>query len=155
MTQGFLLAILAIVSGGKLTTSIIILALPLIDAAWVLLGRFIKHRQEIKNPLDLLAISDKTHLHHRLLDMGLTRRQTLFIEVTIFLIFCIAAYQLSGFSQQTVAVMVAVVACCVIFIIISLLSRRAKRLNIDKAKQTTQTQRKAVVDEAPEDKYAY
>jgi len=155
MTQGFLLAILAIVSGGKLTTSIIILALPLIDAAWVLLGRYVRNRREIKGPLDLLAISDKTHLHHRLLDMGMSRRQTLFIEVTIFLIFCIAAYQLSGFSQQTVAVLVAVVACCLIFITISLLSRRAKRLNIDKTKQTTEPQRKAVVDDAPEDKYAY
>jgi len=156
MTQGYMLAILAIVSGAKLTTSIILLALPIIDAVWVLGGRYIKHRKELKSPKDLLEISDKTHLHHRLLDLGLTIRQTLAVEMLIFFCFCIAAYQLAGFSGETVIAMIAVLMCLLIFVVLKVLhTLRFKRLEkLTKANSDGSSVAKVNL-ETPEEKYAY
>jgi len=77
-TYGFILAVLSVLSEAKLAISIIILLLPLLDFFWVIVNRFIVHRP--KNPLKLLAISDRTHLHHRLLDLGLSERKVAFLE---------------------------------------------------------------------------
>jgi len=64
---GFFLAILAILSGAKLATTILLLAIPMIDAVFVLLRRF-KHRRS-------LLKSDGQHLHHLLLKSGWNRPQ--------------------------------------------------------------------------------
>jgi len=65
---GFLLGTLAIVSGGKIATTLLILGLPLFDAAIVVFRRMVIER---RSPVR----GDRTHLHFRLLDLGLTERQ--------------------------------------------------------------------------------
>lgn len=69
---GFLLGVLAIISGGKIATALLILGLPLFDAALVIARRILKER---RSP----AIGDRSHLHFRLLDSGWSPRQ-----VTVF-----------------------------------------------------------------------
>lgn len=68
MFLGYLLAISAVISGGKLATAGLVLAIPILDAAWVILRR-VAHGQ---SPF----VGDRRHLHHRLLDIGLSQRQT-------------------------------------------------------------------------------
>jgi len=66
---GFLLGTLAILSGGKIGITLLVLAVPLIDAAWTIFRRAVLERRSI-------ASADVGHLHFRLRTLGLTRRQT-------------------------------------------------------------------------------
>lgn len=65
---GFVLGTIAIISGGKLATATLVLALPIIDVAWA----FIRRIAQGKSPFS----ADRGHLHHLILDLGLTQRQT-------------------------------------------------------------------------------
>lgn len=64
---GFLLATLAILTTAKLGTAILVLGIPLIDAIYVLSSRVIAFR----NP----TAPSRSHLHHRLLDAGWSKRK--------------------------------------------------------------------------------
>lgn len=83
MFLGYMLAVLSVISGGKLATAFLILGLPLLDAIWVILRRILGHRSPF--------MADKLHLHHRLLDLGLSQRQVVIILYLIALIFAIVA----------------------------------------------------------------
>src|SRR3990172_5651289 len=65
---GYFLAVLAILSGAKLATAILVLAVPLIDAVYTVLRRL----NQGKSPV----WGDRGHLHHRLLDWGWGKRRT-------------------------------------------------------------------------------
>ena len=64
---GLLLAILSILSGAKLATLIFLLGLPMLDAIYAIIRRFINHRP--------IYIGDGQHLHHQLLKLGWGRRR--------------------------------------------------------------------------------
>ena len=64
---GFLLGVLAIISGGKIATALLIMGLPIFDAAAVIVRRY-RRGQPIWR-------GDRSHLHFRLVDMGFTPRQ--------------------------------------------------------------------------------
>lgn len=68
MFLGYMLAILAIISGGKVATASLIMGLPLLDGIWVVSNRLIHH----KSPFE----ADQNHIHHRLMRAGLTVKQT-------------------------------------------------------------------------------
>ncbi len=67
MTLGYVLAASAILGGAKLATALLVLAVPLIDMAWLILARTLRGHSA--------ATGGRDHLHLRLLDMGLTQRQ--------------------------------------------------------------------------------
>jgi len=95
---GFLIAALAIYSGGKIATALLVLALPVLDTLIVLVGRFRRGQ-----PLDL---GDKTHLHHRLLQKGLSVRQVVFLEWGLCGLLGAAAVLLTGWQKLLVIVAV-------------------------------------------------
>lgn len=64
---GFLLAIIAIFSGGKVATAILVLGIPFLDAIFTIMRRIWKG----KSPF----VGDAEHLHHRLLKAGWGRRR--------------------------------------------------------------------------------
>lgn len=63
---GFLLAVLAILSGAKLATLIFLLGIPMLDAIYTIIRRIIQ-----KKPI---YIGDGQHLHHQLLKKGWSRK---------------------------------------------------------------------------------
>ncbi len=65
---GFMLGVLAVISGSKIATALLVMGVPILDVAWVIIRRLFWDRKS-------LAASDRRHLHHRLLDVGLTHRQ--------------------------------------------------------------------------------
>ncbi len=81
---GFLISILALTAGLKFSVTIMLLAIPLLDAIFVLVYRAIKYKP--KNPIELMRINDTSHLHHRLLQLNLTDKQILLIETSISLV---------------------------------------------------------------------
>lgn len=59
---GFLLGVLAIMSGAKVATAVIILGIPVMDATFTILRRLASGKSPI--------LPDTGHLHHRLLSLG-------------------------------------------------------------------------------------
>lgn len=73
---GYLLGVMAILSGGKIGVTLLVLAVPLMDTIWTVIRRtFIEKKS--------FASADLGHLHFRLQALGLTRLQT----VTVFWVF--------------------------------------------------------------------
>ncbi|MGE5297731.1 MAG: glycosyltransferase family 4 protein [Acidobacteriaceae bacterium] len=64
---GFMLAILAIVSGGKIATAVLVMGIPLLDMFWVILQRLFNRQSPFKG--------DRKHLHFRLTEIGFSEAQ--------------------------------------------------------------------------------
>jgi UDP-GlcNAc:undecaprenyl-phosphate/decaprenyl-phosphate GlcNAc-1-phosphate transferase len=67
---GYLLAVLSILSTTKVGALIVVLGVPLIDTGYTIIRRLLNHKSPVWG--------DRGHLHHRLLDAGLTKRQVAF-----------------------------------------------------------------------------
>jgi len=152
LNYGFFLSTMAIVSGTKLPTVIIILTIPLIDMIWVLIGRI--KNNHLKSPLDLLSINDRTHLHHRIMDLGFSIKQTLYLELTLFSIFSIIAFYLGGFSFDFVILASSIVAILLFFAFLTILYKNGykKKNGKNAQKKPEQTIKQ---DPTPEERYAY
>jgi UDP-N-acetylmuramyl pentapeptide phosphotransferase/UDP-N-acetylglucosamine-1-phosphate transferase len=79
MTIGYLLGVSAIMGGAKLATALLVMGVPLIDMAWLILSRTLHGRSA--------AHAGRDHLHHRLLDLGLSQRQVVLCYYTLSAIF--------------------------------------------------------------------
>ena len=124
-TFGFILAVLSVMSGAKFATAIMILLIPIADFFIVIINRYLVHRP--KNPLTLLTISDQTHLHHKLLNLGLTERQVASLEYLLTGILGATALALSG-ALKAFAIAVSVIVVAGIIIVLPILQKwRAKR----------------------------
>lgn len=65
---GYVLAVLAILTTTKVGTLLVVMGVPLIDTTYIVIRRV----WEGKSPI----WGDKTHLHHKLMKLGLTQEQT-------------------------------------------------------------------------------
>lgn len=66
MVLGFLLAVTALISGGKIATTVLVLGFPLLDFGWVIGRRVFKGQSPFKG--------DLWHFHHRLQKAGYSDR---------------------------------------------------------------------------------
>ena len=64
---GYLLAVLSILSTTKVGALMVVLGIPLIDTGYTIIRRIVSGKSPVWG--------DRGHLHHRLLDAGLTKRQ--------------------------------------------------------------------------------
>ncbi len=112
---GYILGVLAIISGGKVAIALLIMGIPVLDVAWTIIRRILKG----KNPF---RFADKKHLHHRLLDIGLTQRKT----VLIFYLMAIT-FGASGLFLQSQGKLLALFMLFVIMIILVTLLRRVDK----------------------------
>jgi UDP-GlcNAc:undecaprenyl-phosphate GlcNAc-1-phosphate transferase len=83
MFLGFMLATLAIIAGWKIATVLVVFWIYSVDAVYVIIRRLWKK----KNPLKW----DFTHLHHRLLDIWLTKKEVLFSIYILSFLFWLTA----------------------------------------------------------------
>lgn len=67
MFMGFSLAVLAIFSGTKIATALVVLSVPIIDFLWVI-------KERIKNKQSIFK-SDKNHLHYKLMEIGWSQKK--------------------------------------------------------------------------------
>lgn len=81
---GFLISVFALISGVKFSTTIMLLALPIIDSIYVIIYRYITYKP--KNPIELMKINDTSHLHHQLLKLNFSNKQILLIETSVSLL---------------------------------------------------------------------
>lgn len=71
---GFALGVLAIIGGAKVATALLVLGIPILDVAWQILSRLRAHHSPFA--------ADRGHLHHRLLDLGLSQRAIVMLYYT-------------------------------------------------------------------------
>lgn len=83
MFLGFTLGILSIIGGAKIGMMLLVLGVPILDGVWVMLNRFM-HGQRVMD-------RDVGHLHHRLLQAGLTQRQVVVLLAGGSAVFGVAA----------------------------------------------------------------
>jgi UDP-GlcNAc:undecaprenyl-phosphate GlcNAc-1-phosphate transferase len=88
---GFTLAVLAILGTAKVAVALLVLGVPIIDTFWIIVRRLSQGRSPFT--------PDRSHIHHRLLDLGLSHRQTVFVIYGICLVLAVLALLLSGVSQ--------------------------------------------------------
>jgi UDP-GlcNAc:undecaprenyl-phosphate GlcNAc-1-phosphate transferase len=69
---GYILGVLAIISGGKIAIALLIMGIPIMDVAWTIIRRALAGKNPFKFP-------DRKHLHFRLLDLGLGARKTVLV----------------------------------------------------------------------------
>lgn len=79
----FMLAVLAILSGAKLATAILVLAIPSADFIYTFFRRILSGHSPVWG--------DRGHLHHRLLDLGWSHKQISLFYMSISAIFGILA----------------------------------------------------------------
>ena len=68
---GFILGTLAIMGEARVSITLLIMAIPILDVCWIILRRLFFEK---KSPFQ----GDRKHLHFRLLDKGFTHRQSVF-----------------------------------------------------------------------------
>jgi UDP-GlcNAc:undecaprenyl-phosphate GlcNAc-1-phosphate transferase len=133
---GFMLALLALINDSKISTSIMLLGLPVLDAIFVIIQRIIKHKP--KSLRELLRINDTSHLHHKLLELNLSRLQVLLVESSIALFFGSIAIATTGAMRYFAVIF----GLAIIFLLIVIINIRANK-------------KKEKKEESPESKYSY
>lgn len=104
---GFFLAVLAILSGAKLATLILLLGIPMIDGIITIIRRLIKHQP--------IYLGDGQHFHHQLLKNGWSRQSIAILYW--FFSFVLGTFSLFLNSSQKVYVFFGIVLLFVSFFI--------------------------------------
>jgi UDP-GlcNAc:undecaprenyl-phosphate GlcNAc-1-phosphate transferase len=132
---GFMIALLALTTDAKISTSIMLLGLPVLDALFVVIRRIIKHKP--KSLRELLKINDTSHLHHKLIELKLSRVQVLLVESSIALLFGSIAIASVGAMRYFAVIF----GLALIFLLIVYINNKANR--------------KKEKEGSPESKYSY
>ncbi len=116
---GYILGVLAIISGGKIAIALLIMGIPILDVAWTILRRLLQG----KNPF---RFADKKHLHHRLLALGLGQRKTVLVFYVLSLVFGLSGLFLQSRGKFW-ALMVLIGLMFLLVVFFSLLDRRRSK----------------------------
>lgn len=113
---GFVVGTLAVISGGKLATALLVLAIPMLDVVWIMVRRF------RAGGLSQVFKGDRKHLHHRLLDRGWSQRQIVAAYYLVAIVFGCSALFLQ--SKEKLIALAAIVA--LMFVVAIVLSKQDK-----------------------------
>lgn len=105
---GYVLAIMSILSTAKVGTLMVVLGVPLIDSGYVIARRLINGKSPVWG--------DRGHLHHRLLNAGLSKTQVAIFYWVITLILGILAINLNTASKlYTMIGVAAILGAAILF----------------------------------------
>jgi UDP-GlcNAc:undecaprenyl-phosphate GlcNAc-1-phosphate transferase len=68
---GYTLAVLSILGSAKVAVALLVLGVPILDTFWLIVRRVIDGRSPFS--------ADRAHIHHRLLDLGMSHRDTVLV----------------------------------------------------------------------------
>lgn len=109
---GFMLGVLAIISGGKFATTLLVMGIAVLDLIWVILRRLFFERH---SPF----LADQKHLHFRLLDAGFSHRQAVLFLYFLALAFGLSTFFLKSFGKFITLGILALITIAIIFIVFS------------------------------------
>ena len=88
---GYALAVLSILGTAKVAVALLVLGVPILDTFWTILRRLRQGRSPFS--------PDRGHLHHRLLDLGLTHRTAVLLVYGLCAVLAVLSFVLSGADQ--------------------------------------------------------
>ena len=88
---GFALAVLSVLGTAKVAVALLVLGVPIIDTFWIIVRRLAAGRSPFT--------PDRGHLHHRLLDLGLSHRSAVLLIYAICGALAVLSLVLSGAGQ--------------------------------------------------------
>ncbi|MHB8959841.1 MAG: glycosyltransferase family 4 protein [Candidatus Limnocylindrales bacterium] len=94
MFVGYMLAILSILGGAKVAVALLVLGVPIIDTFWIIVRRLATGHSPFT--------PDRGHIHHRLLDLGLTHAQTVLVIYALCIVLAMLSL-VSSTAQQVYA----------------------------------------------------
>lgn len=110
---GFLLGILAIISGGKVATALLVMGIPVVDVALVIGQRLFRRGRVTRG--------DRSHLHFRLLDLGFSHR-----GAVLFLYVLAAGFGVTTLFLQAREKLVTIGLIAMIAIVLSVMAAARK-----------------------------
>jgi UDP-GlcNAc:undecaprenyl-phosphate GlcNAc-1-phosphate transferase len=105
---GYTLAVLSILGTAKVAVALLVLGVPIIDTFWIIVRRLSQRRSPFT--------PDRQHIHHRLLDLGLSHRQTVLVIYGVCTGLAVLALNLTGASLLYTFLVVFVAAGLVLFL---------------------------------------
>ena len=96
MFVGYTLAVLAVLGTAKVAVAVLVLGVPIIDTFWIIVRRLANGSSPFT--------PDRGHIHHRLLDLGLSHANTVLVIYGICVLLAALTFVLSG-TQQLYAFM--------------------------------------------------
>ncbi len=91
MVIGYALAVLSILGTAKVAVALLVLGVPIIDTFWNIVRRLATHSSPFT--------PDRGHVHHRLLDLGLSHTKAVLLIYALSLALAILSFVLSGAGQ--------------------------------------------------------
>ena len=107
---GFMLGVLSIISGSKITTTLLVVGIPALDVLWVIIQRLFKKESPFSH-------ADRKHLHFQLLSVGLSKRESVLLLYLIALAFgSLAIFSTSSGKVISLALLIILMILLVFFI---------------------------------------
>jgi UDP-GlcNAc:undecaprenyl-phosphate GlcNAc-1-phosphate transferase len=91
MFVGYTLAVLAALGTAKVAVALLVLGVPIIDTFWIIVRRLATGHSPFT--------PDRGHIHHRLLDLGLSHARTVLVIYGICIALAVLSISLSGTQQ--------------------------------------------------------
>ncbi len=116
--MGFILALSAIAAGAKIGTTLLVLAVPLVDALWVIICR-------VRDGRSIFRGGDREHAHYKLLERGWSVKKILLLYYSATILSALAAVTTQAINKLMVFV-VLFFALVTFFVILSYDNKRPK-----------------------------
>ena len=109
MFVGYTLAVLSILGSAKVAVALLVLGVPIIDTFWIIVRRLSTGHSPFT--------PDRGHIHHRLLDLGLSHSQTVLVIYGLCVGLAVMSLLLSGTGQLYAFMGLALVFGLVLFLV--------------------------------------
>jgi UDP-GlcNAc:undecaprenyl-phosphate GlcNAc-1-phosphate transferase len=109
MFVGYTLAVLSILGTAKVAVALLVLGVPIIDTFWIIVRRLATGHSPFT--------PDRGHIHHRLLDLGLSHSQTVLVIYGLCLVLAVLSFVLSGTGPVYAFMGLALVFGLVLFLV--------------------------------------
>jgi len=145
---GFMLACVSVMGFFKTSAlvtfavPILILGLPIFDTGFAFLRRILKGQSPMT--------ADRGHLHHRLLDMGLTQRQTVAILYTMAAVLSLSAVVMSVMPVQGTLRGILLILAVALIMLLGMNVRRERAAARLERRKSRELERKVVGDGVPD-----
>lgn len=116
---GYVIGVLAIISGGKIAIALLVIGLPALDVLWTILRRIFSGKNPFKH-------ADRKHLHHRLIDLGFSQKQAVLFFYSVSAVFGLSAL----FLQSKGKLLALIILLVLMFFLVVFLYYLERRKNL-------------------------
>ncbi len=120
LVLGYLLGVLSIIGAARVAFALLVLGMPIMDVAWQIVSRV----RAGQSPF----VATRTHLHHRLLDAGLSQRMIVLLYYLFTALFGLLALVLPSPAYKLGALVIIGAGGLMLLVKISHVSARRKRV---------------------------